>query len=105
MSPRSSESRHDRDTRIGWRLAGLAGETVSHVLAGLVLGWGVSKLLDNETWILVGGLTGVVTGIAALVRGALKLNAQMDQMAGVGGRAKAEAGDSPPSSDDEKAGS
>lgn len=59
-------------------MAGLAGETASHVLAGLLLGWGASELFGGDYWIIVGGGLGIVTGIAGLIRGGLKLNNQLD---------------------------
>ena len=59
-------------------MAGLAGETASHVLAGVLLGWGASELFGGDYWIIVGGGLGIVTGIAGLIRGGLKLNNQLD---------------------------
>ena len=72
------ETREEKDVRLGWRMAGLAGETASHVLAGVLLGWGASELFGGDYWIIVGGGLGIVTGIAGLIRGGLKLNNQLD---------------------------
>ena len=75
---RSGVNNDDKASKIGWKMAGLAGETASHVGAGLLLGWGLSEVLNNTVWIAVGGITGIVTGMASLLRGALKLNRQLD---------------------------
>ena len=84
MTRNGGESPNERHTRVGWRLAGLAGETASMVLGGLVLGWGISQFMESRTWIVVGGVAGVVTGIMTLIRGSLKLNAEMDRDSGIG---------------------
>ena len=76
-------SREDKEMRVGWRMAGLGGETASHVGAGLLLGWGFSEWLGNDVWLVVGGIVGTVTGLVVMVRGALKLNKQLDRLAGV----------------------
>ena len=65
-------------------MAGLAGETASHVLAGVLLGWGASELFGGDYWIIAGGILGVVTGLASLIRGGLKLNHQLDHARGKG---------------------
>ena len=75
---RSGVNGDDKASRIGWKMAGLAGETASHVGAGLLLGWGLSQLLNNTVWIATGGIIGIATGMASLIRGALKLNRQLD---------------------------
>ena len=80
----SRETREERDVRLGWRMAGLAGETASHVLAGVLLGWGASELFGGDYWIIVGGIMGIITGIASLIRGGLKLNHQLDLARGKG---------------------
>ncbi len=79
---RSGMSSQDKASKIGWKMAGLAGETASHVGAGLLLGWGLSELINNDVWIAVGGIIGIVTGMATLIRGALKLNRQLDSPTG-----------------------
>ena len=75
---KSGFNNDDKASKIGWKMAGLAGETASHVGAGLLLGWGLAGLLNNPVWIAVGGIIGIVTGMASLIRGALKLNRQLD---------------------------
>ena len=105
MAQGGDESRIDRHTKVGWRLAGVGGETASMVLGGLVIGWGISAFMDNRTWLIVGGIAGVLTGVMTLIRGSLKLNAEMDREAGVGRKNSSKAvsgpenGDSDPSDD------
>ena len=83
MADGGDESRTDRHIKVGWRLAGVGGETASMVLGGLVIGWGVSEFMGSRTWIVVGGVAGVLTGVMTLIRGSLKLNAEMDKESGV----------------------
>ena len=68
----------DKSTRVGWRMAGLAGETASYVAAGALLGWGVEILFDLKWGILIGAIVGILCGLMNLIRGSLKLNAQLD---------------------------
>ena len=78
------DSKHqEKEIRVGWKMAGLGGETASYVAAGLLLGWGFSEWFGSDVWLVVGGIAGTVTGMVALVRGALKLNKEMDRLAGV----------------------
>ena len=73
--------------RIGWKMAGLGMETASFVLGGVVIGWGAKTLFGGtDTWILIGGIAGILSGISQLIRGGLKLNEQLDRAAGVGKR-------------------
>ena len=66
-------------------MAGLGMETASFVLGGVVIGWGAKSLFGGtDTWILVGGIAGILSGISQLIRGGLKLNRQLDQAAGLG---------------------
>ena len=64
---------------MGWRMAGLAGETISHVIGGGILGWLLDSWLDTDYWIIVGLLAGIATGLLTLVRGSLNLNKQLDR--------------------------
>ena len=68
----------DVETRVGWRMAGLAGEVVSHVLAGGLLGWLLDSWLDSEYWMVIGLIAGILTGLLAMIRGALRLHRQLD---------------------------
>lgn len=77
--PRTRDKQQDRETQIGWRMAGLAGETASYVLAGGVMGWLLDMWLGTEWWLVVGFVTGIVTGLSVLLRGALKMNRILDR--------------------------
>ena len=70
--------REDKQTQIGWRMAGLGGEGASYLGAGLLLGWGFESWFGGEWWLIGGAIVGLVTGLSAMIKGALKLNTQMD---------------------------
>lgn len=59
-------------------MAGLAGEVVSHVIAGGVLGWLVDRWLGTDLWVMIGLLAGIATGLLAMIKSALKLHRQLD---------------------------
>ena len=44
---RSGVNNDDKASKIGWKMAGLAGETASYVGAGLLLDWGLSEVLKE----------------------------------------------------------
>lgn len=73
-------SSEEKQTQIGWRMAGLGGEVASYLGAGLLLGWGFESWLGGDWWIIGGAIVGLITGISAMIRGALKLNKQMDAL-------------------------
>lgn len=79
MPLKTDNDRDEKTTRAGWRMAGLAGETASYVVAGGLLGWGVNYLFQIEWGIVVGAVMGILCGITNLIRGSLKLNAQLDR--------------------------
>ena len=66
------------ETRVGWRMAGLAGEVVSHMAAGGLLGWVLDNWLGTTYWIMIGLVAGIATGLLAMIRGALRLNRQLE---------------------------
>ena len=64
--------------RVGWRMAGLGWEFVSHVLAGMLLGWGVDWYWNTRPWgIAIGAGAGLAVGTLQFVRTAYKLNASL----------------------------
>ena len=69
----------DLETKVGWRMAALGSETVSHVAAGGLLGWILDKWLGTDYWLMTGLIAGIATGIVALIRGALKMNKKLDE--------------------------
>ena len=68
----------DVETRVGWRMAGLATEVVSHVIAGGLLGWLLDSWLCSKNWVMIGLLAGIATGLLSLIRGAMRLHRQLD---------------------------
>lgn len=79
--PDKQDQREKATTRVGWRMAALGGETASYVLAGALLGWGVEVLFNLSWGILVGAILGILCGMMNLIRGSLRLNAQLDDQA------------------------
>lgn len=62
-------------------------ETASFVLGGVILGWGAKTLFGgDDTWIVIGAVAGIASGISQLIRGGLKLNRELDRAAGIGPR-------------------
>ena len=75
---RSSNS-EDQNVQVGWRMAGLASETISYVIAGGLLGWLADRGFETDFWLPTGFIVGIVTGIGVLLRGALKMNQALDR--------------------------
>jgi F0F1-type ATP synthase assembly protein I len=72
----------DQEVAIGWKLAGLGFQVASEVGAGALLGWLVDRWLNSApTGLLVGAIAGISVGLWSLIRGALKLNRQLDEIA------------------------
>lgn len=67
-----------RVDRIGWRMAGLGWEFTSHVLAGLLIGWGIDWLFSVKPWGIAGGaLAGLAVGMLQFIRRAAMLNREL----------------------------
>ena len=77
--PHPRSPRNDHEVRVGWRMAGLATETISYVLAGGLIGWVTEDALGGDLWLPLGFGLGILTGIGVLIRGALRLNRAMDR--------------------------
>jgi F0F1-type ATP synthase assembly protein I len=76
-------SRQARETRLGWRMAGVAMQTASEVAAGAALGWVVDHFADTRPWgLLVGGCLGIVVALTTLIRTAWRMNREMDRAEG-----------------------
>jgi F0F1-type ATP synthase assembly protein I len=77
LRPRGSRER--RENSIGWRMAGLAMQTSSEVIAGALIGWVVDRWAGSSpTWLLVGGIAGIVVGLTTLIRGAMQANREFE---------------------------
>ena len=92
--------KQDADVRVGWRMAGLASETVSYVLAGGLVGWLLQEGLGGEYWVPLGFGIGILSGIGVLLRGALKLNRTMDRQRAQNRSQRSDKGDLTRRSDD-----
>lgn len=68
------------ELRIGWRMGGLGMETAAQVGAGALLGWLFDRWRGTgPTGLLVGSVIGIAVGLASLIRGALKLNRELER--------------------------
>ena len=55
-TPKGRASSEDQNVQVGWRMAGLASETVSYVIAGGLLGWLADHELETDHWLATGAL-------------------------------------------------
>lgn len=56
-----------------WRLAGMGMELASHVAGGALIGWLLDWLFSTKpTILIIGTVAGVLTGMTAFIRSALK---------------------------------
>ena len=77
---RPSGSRERRENSIGWRMAGLGMQTSSEVVAGALVGWVIDRWAGTSpTWLLVGGIAGIVVGLSTLIRGAMRANREFEE--------------------------
>ncbi len=73
-------SKSAREANIGWRMAGVGIQTGSEALAGALLGYGVDYYFQTGGWgLLIGGVLGIVVGMASLIRGSLKVNREFEE--------------------------
>lgn len=83
------EDKEEDEVRVGWRMGGLGMEVAAQVAAGAVLG----LLYDNwrgsaPTGLLVGGIAGIVVGLFSMIRGAMKLNQELERKHPTAGRGR-----------------
>jgi F0F1-type ATP synthase assembly protein I len=72
-------ARQARETRIGWRLAGVGLQTSSEVLAGVALGWVVDHYAKTAPWgLLIGGCAGILVAMTSLIRSAWRMNNELE---------------------------
>ncbi len=87
QGPRRAES--DAEIRVGWKMGGLGMEVAAQVAAGAVLGWLFDKWRGTgTTGLLVGSLVGIAVGLWSMIRGALKLNRELERQSPTAGRGK-----------------
>ncbi len=86
-SSRRDES--EAEIRVGWRMGGLGMEVAGQMVAGAALGWLFDRWRGTGSiGLLAGSLIGIVVGLWSLVRGAMKLNRQLERGNPSAGRAK-----------------
>ncbi len=89
MAEQPESDHREQEYRVGWKMAGLGLEVSTHVLAGALLGWLFDKWQGTAPkGVTYGAIAGIVFGMWTLVRGALKLNAQLDKRHPTTGRGK-----------------
>lgn len=80
MTRQDEETTLEKEVRIGWRMAGLGMEVASQVMAGALLGWLFDLWRGTAPNGLVwGGVIGIVVGLYSMIRGALRMNHQLDE--------------------------
>lgn len=84
-SSKARDAKEQAQVRIGWRMMALAWEFVTQMIAGALLGYGIGLWLGND---VLGALIGTGMGLAVatytLIRGAMRLNSQLDRIEGGG---------------------
>ena len=77
------------EMRVGWRMGGLGMEVAAQVAAGALLGWLFDRWRGTDpTGLLVGSVIGIVVGLWSLIRGALKLNRELERRHPTTGRGR-----------------
>ena len=75
-------------------MGGLGMEVATQVGAGALLGWLYDRWQGTApTGLLVGAVIGIVVGLWSLIRGALKLNRELDRRSPTRGRGRITAPD------------
>ncbi len=83
------ESSLEGETRIGFRMAGIGMEVVSQVAAGALLGWIFDRWRGTApTGLLIGSVIGIIVGMWSFIRGALKLNRELERQYPTAGRGR-----------------
>ncbi len=84
---RQSES--DAEIRVGWKMGGLGMEVAAQMAAGAGLGWLYDRWRGTgTTGMLVGSVIGISVGLWSMIRGAIKLNRELDRQSPIAGRGK-----------------
>ncbi len=77
------------EIRVGWRMGGLGMEVAGQMVAGAVLGWLFDRWRGTgSVGLLTGSLIGIVVGLWSLIRGALRLNRELERGNPMAGRVK-----------------
>ncbi len=85
----SRQAESDAEIRVGWRMGGLGMEVAAQVAAGAVLGWLYDRWRGTgTTGMLVGSVIGISVGLWNMIRGAIKLNRELERQSPIAGRGK-----------------
>jgi F0F1-type ATP synthase assembly protein I len=77
---RQRDAAEAEEIRLGWRMAGLAFAVASEVAAGTILGFFADRMFGTAPlWTTVGAGLGISVSLYGLIRGAFKLNRELDQ--------------------------
>lgn len=80
--PNSDRRSRDAEISVGWRMAGLGMEVAAQAAGGALLGWLYDRWRGTgPTGTIIGAMLGIVVGLWTLIRGGLKLNRQLDELA------------------------
>lgn len=86
----SRRGESESEIRVGWKMSGLGMEVAAQVAAGAMLGWLFDRWRGTgSTGLLVGAVIGIVVGLGNLIRGALKLNRELERHSPTAGRTTA----------------
>ena len=80
----AAERREDEaEVQIGWKMAGLGMEVSAQAVAGAILGWLIDYLWGGggHLWVFIGAGLGILVGLWTLIKGGLKLNKRLDELA------------------------
>ncbi len=78
------------EIRVGWRMGGLGMEVAAQVAAGALLGWLFDQWRGTSpNGLLVGAVIGIAVGMWHLIKGALKLNKELERTHPTSGRGRA----------------
>ncbi len=70
----------DAETRLGWRMAGLAFMMSSEAAAGALIGWIIDHFAGTGSrWLLIGAIAGIAVGMLSFIKGAIALNRLVSQ--------------------------
>lgn len=80
-SPRGpTTAASEAETRLGWRMAGLAFTLSSEVAAGAIVGLVIDHFAKTAPrWLLIGAIAGISVGLLSFIRGAIALNRIVSQ--------------------------
>jgi F0F1-type ATP synthase assembly protein I len=76
------------EVRAGWRMGALGMQVAAEVVAGILLGWLWDRWQGTSIGVVVGAVVGIAVGMWSLIKGALKLNRELDARAPTHGRGR-----------------